>query len=718
MATSGNDNIQGTSGSDLIDGLGGNDIINGLSGNDTLLGNSGNDTLIGGTGNDLLTGGAGRDTYVYNAREFGSDTIEDFDLVYDKIDVSALGIADLATLKLFATSSGGDTIIRFGYDYNSESITLRGIDPDDLTNRNFTFNTSRDATSKTGTSAGDALFGGLGADTLRGVSGNDVLASGSGNDTLIGGTGNDTLYSGAGRDTIVYDAREFGNDIIKDFDLTYDKIDLSRLGIANLATLSHFMTSSGGNTVISFGYDYTAETITLEGIDPDDLKSGNFVFNTSHTALVKTGSTAGDAIFGGLGNDTLRGAGGNDVIAAGSGNDTLIGGNGNDTLYGEVGRDIFVYDDREFGNDIIKDFDLVYDRIDLSDLGVSSLASLMHVMSESGGNTVITMGFDYMSESITLEGIDLSDLNSGDFIFDTSRTALKTSGSTAGDVIFGGLAADTLSGMGGNDLLIAGAGNDTLIGGNGNDTFYGEAGRDTYVYNDREFGNDVIKDFDLVYDKIDLSDLGVADLDTLMHVISESSGSTTITMGFDYASESIKLEGIDISDLTGRNFVFNTSTAALTTSGSTAGDVLFGGLGNDTLRGMGGNDIIASGAGNDTLIGGSGFDKLIGGSGADTFLFYEGDLGNTTGTDVIVDFSRAEGDIIDLSDFDARIGSGTADDAFSWIGTRAFTGIGQLRYEKVDGMTIISGNTDSDLDADFTLVLDGSISLGRTDFML
>jgi VCBS repeat-containing protein len=62
-----------------------------------------------------------------------------------------------------------------------------------------------------------------------------------------------------------------------------------------------------------------------------------------------------------------------------------------------------------------------------------------------------------------------------------------------------------------------------------------------------------------------------------------------------------------------------TGNAPITTTGTTAAEMLIGGLGNDTLTGGGGADIIRSGAGNDTIgVTGTGFVKIDGGSGYDT----------------------------------------------------------------------------------------------------
>ncbi|QTP55942.1 type I secretion C-terminal target domain-containing protein [Billgrantia sulfidoxydans] len=86
--------------------------------------------------------------------------------------------------------------------------------------------------------------------------------------------------------------------------------------------------------------------------------------------------------------------------------------------------------------------------------------------------------------------------------------------------------------------------------------------------------------------------------------------------------------------------------------GSSGDDILFGGQGNDTLYGGEGNDQLFGGNGGDTLIGGPGDDILWGGAGADTFKWMLGDQGSvdTPAVDRIMDFSKTEGDRIDLKD--------------------------------------------------------------------
>ncbi|TQV85242.1 retention module-containing protein [Exilibacterium tricleocarpae] len=77
-------------------------------------------------------------------------------------------------------------------------------------------------------------------------------------------------------------------------------------------------------------------------------------------------------------------------------------------------------------------------------------------------------------------------------------------------------------------------------------------------------------------------------------------------------------------------------------------DTLVAGAGDDTLIGDAGNDILFGGDGDDILLGGSGADSLSGGSGADVFAWAAADADG--GTDTIVDFSTADGDVLDLRD--------------------------------------------------------------------
>uniref|UniRef100_UPI003F745AAC type I secretion C-terminal target domain-containing protein n=1 Tax=Aeromonas caviae TaxID=648 RepID=UPI003F745AAC len=85
--------------------------------------------------------------------------------------------------------------------------------------------------------------------------------------------------------------------------------------------------------------------------------------------------------------------------------------------------------------------------------------------------------------------------------------------------------------------------------------------------------------------------------------------------------------------------------------GESGNDRLYGGSGNDTLFGGIGDDTLSGGLGNDILVGGLGNDILKGDAGSDTFIWLKGDTEvGKVAKDYIVDFSKSEGDKLDLSD--------------------------------------------------------------------
>ena len=141
--------------------------------------------------------------------------------------------------------------------------------------------------------------------------------------------------------------------------------------------------------------------------------------------------------------------------------------------------------------------------------------------------------------------------------------------------------------------------------------------------------------------------------------------------------------------------------------GETGNDFLYGGNGNDYLNGGTGNDYLYGGNGADTLDGDAGRDSMTGGNGADRFVFDDGDTVVGASRDHITDFEWTQGDKIDVSSVDANIWFG-ADQTFTWIGTAAFSGIGQLRYVTVGADKVVQGNTDLDLAAEFEIELDNT----------
>ncbi len=274
------------------------------------------------------------------------------------------------------------------------------------------------------------------------------------------------------------------------------------------------------------------------------------------------------------------------------------------------------------------------------------------------------------------------------------------------DYIFGGTHDDALYGDAGRDILLGGNGFDRLFGGSGNDILSG-ARQDDALYG--QGGDDTLKGGD----GDDVMDGGIG-LDAVSYLDADN-GVTVSLMAI--GPQNTGGQGVDtlrnIENLTGSLF-----TDILT--GDTGANRLSGLDGDDRLSGLGGDDRIDGGAGRDVITGGAGRDSMSGGAGADRFIFGGGHFaGLTTATaDVILDFSAADGDRIDLRPFDAVAGS-IANDAFSFIGTAAFSSTaGELRYVVSGARVMVLGDINGDGIADFAIRLDSVAALTAADFFL
>ncbi|WP_351079306.1 Ig-like domain-containing protein, partial [Shewanella sp. CAL98-MNA-CIBAN-0140] len=102
--------------------------------NDILDGGIDNDLFIGGLGNDTLIGGLGNDTFVWSKGDTGTDTIKNFEINNDALDISDLlqneQNGDLDNVLDFSFSNG-NTTISVDVDLNGivdQFIVLDGVD--------------------------------------------------------------------------------------------------------------------------------------------------------------------------------------------------------------------------------------------------------------------------------------------------------------------------------------------------------------------------------------------------------------------------------------------------------------------------------------------------------------------------------------------------------------------------------------------------------------
>lgn len=263
-------------------------------------------------------------------------------------------------------------------------------------------------------------------------------------------------------------------------------------------------------------------------------------------------------------------------------------------------------------------------------------------------------------------------------------------GNELANVLDGGAGADTLRGNGGNDTLLGHAGNDLLDAGAGNDALSGGDNDDVLIGG---AGNDTLD--------------GGAGSDTASY----ASGSAAVRV-------SLAITGAQATGSAGND----TLTGIENLIGSTGADLLIGDGGANVLDGGNGADQLSGGGGADILIGGGGRDMLAGGDGGDVFRFAaSSDPAGATATtaDVILDFNIAQGDRIDLSGIDAVKQTASMNDAFTWIGSAAFTKVaGQLRYAVTNGVGLVSGDIDGNGTADFAIRIEKAPALTALDFIL
>jgi Ca2+-binding RTX toxin-like protein len=421
---------------------------------------------------------------------------------------------------------------------------------------------------------------------------------------------------------------------------------------------------------------------------------GDSIFGGDDDDIID-GGTGGDFLFGDAGDDTLNGGSGEDVMNGGADDDVLNGGSGSDELTGGTGADTMA--------------------------------------GGSGADTYFTDGFDTL--------IELAGPNK-DTVYSTASYTLTANFEDLhlqGSAAINGTGNDQVNnifGNSGSNLLFGGV--DLVV-----DTLAGELGNDTY---------DLRDGFDIVVDTGGTSDL----------ILSSSTRSLV-----DYPTvESMRLYGNSNINATG-NGLANQLTGNLrdnTLNGGGGNDTLTGSLGADVLNGEAGIDTInyagslsfvsinlatgaASGgeAAGDTFSGiervtGSSFNDILTGDGVDNMLTARGGADTLTGglgkdlfdydalsestlavggRDTITDFNAANQDRFEFSTIDAIFGT-ALNDAFSFIGTAAFTAAGQVHYVQdiANNVTYVETCTTSSLTADMAIKLTGLITLDVTDFVL
>lgn len=658
----GDDSIIGTTGNDSIDGFFGNDTLVGGEGNDTLIGGEGFDRLSGGPGDDILyigssdtlIGGAGRDLFIpgppSSYYSYGGSRILDFTPGEDRIDLSALGIPDLEMARLFFTSSSeGSWQFQFRSAGNVYSFYL-GVAPETLSVADFVFAPPVQGGLIRGSGGADDLIGSAGSDTLDGGSGDDSLIGGAGDDRLILRGGWDRAIGGRGLDVFAIStdvSSGYANYTIADFTRGQDRIDVSAFGISSWDTLKSLMTSYPPGQGTSFTLARGSQiSFFLTGVDSNLLSASDFILSTDTAPREIYGGWMSH-LYGGAGNDRLHGSGNGSWMYGDAGDDILYAANGgNSRMSGGAGRDIFVVEGgvaTSFAE--IVDFTQGVDRIDVSDLGISSFDVIKTIAALPTG-TLQKLRLGGLGLALN---IDPRKLTAADFIFAADGPSRQISAVGTSGLLAGGSGNDTLvGGANGLDQLFGGAGDDTIMddptepsgwyGAYGADIWVGGTGRDRFVVNQIN-GRDVVTDFTAGTDRIDLSALGISSMETVRE-LSEYAAingkvATALRAGIGWESGVFTFTA-DRDRLSAGDFILANQTSAVTRTALEGERDLFGGLAGDTLRGNSGANRLFGDAGDDTLTGGAGDDRLYGGTGIDTARFTgnQADYTVTTGNGI------------------------------------------------------------------------------------
>lgn len=136
-AGGGNDIVYAGGGDDsLAAGSGDDDLYSG-AGNDTVDGGAGDDTLWGGGGDDVFTGGEGVDIFYFGGT-IGNDTVIDFNVDQDQLNLSAT-VTDFNTHDdITAAASDTDDGLRIDLG-DGNSLLLEGLTTDDIADMAITF---------------------------------------------------------------------------------------------------------------------------------------------------------------------------------------------------------------------------------------------------------------------------------------------------------------------------------------------------------------------------------------------------------------------------------------------------------------------------------------------------------------------------------------------------------------------------------------------------
>jgi len=696
-------------------------------------GNSLNNIFYANPGNNILNGGTGNDTVSYQNSPFANTLTEigafmgvSVDLGIATLqDTGGSGLDTLAGIEnligtaygdtltgnsqanslnggggmdLLIGGNGDDTYVVDGGDTVVETSSQGGTDtvqssadfvlPDNVENLLLT---GTAAINGMGNSLGNILTGNSGANQLNGGTGADILIGSGGDDLLNGGQGADNMQGGAGNDTYIVDhagdvvdesagAGGGGTDLVRS-NINYTLPD----GVENLQLLGTLGLSGTGNSLGNTLYANAGNNSLDGGIGTDTV---SYQFGTG--AGVAINLTTGQAT-GGSGTDTLLnfenaiGSSYDDTITGTTASNALNGGNGIDTVSYQSGVTAGVTVNLATGQTT----------------GGSGVDSVLNFENAIGGifnDTILgTTSGNILDGGAGLDTVSYQSGASAGVAINLGLTTAQATGGSGADTL---LNFENAIGSGFNDLITGTTGDNILDGGLGTDTVSYQSGA----------GAGVVINLSLTTQQT----TGGSGTDTLLNFENAiGSGFNDLITG---TTGNNTLDGGAGTDTVSYQFVTGAVAGVVVNLGLTTAQAT-GGSGTDTLlnfenvAGSIFNDTLIGSGVNNILTGNLGTDSMTGGLGADKFAFNTLQDSTNAAPDTITDFSHTQGDQIDVG----SLYSGT----FAFKGTAAFTGAaGQLHYAVSGGNAVVSGDTNGDKVADFTINLTGVTGLVATDFVL
>jgi Ca2+-binding RTX toxin-like protein len=528
----GNDSLSGGSGNDVLEGgigndllfedplaSGGNDWLIGGEGNDQLQGGGGNDLIEGGIGNDIIFGEAGRDSFFFGVNN-GQDQILDFDVATEKIIISSdLGFANAASV--FATFSRpflnvtrftlspGNTIDVIHANQSNPAITP-------LTAANFIIDRppTNLTLSNSGVNENQAIGTVIGTLTTTDT---PVSPANTFIYSLVAGTGSTdnnlfTLNANQLRTNAV-----FNHEVKNSYSIRVRTTDSSGLSLEKALTINVINVNESST-------DVTLSNSNIAENQPIGTVVGNFATtdpdsgNTFTYTLVSGNGSTNNSLFT-IQNNQLRTNARFNYENIRSYN-ILVRATDQGGLFFEKPLTINVTNlneapkianpiaDRQTLQD--QPFTFVIPANTFNDVDAGDILTYSVTLSN---NNPLPSWLNFNPTNRTISGTPNAS-NVG--LLNIRVTVRDRGGLSTSDVfslqvnrrIIGDQNNNNLVGSNANDFIDGQGGSDRLIGNAGNDTLTGGAGRDRFVFNSPSQGIDLITDFNVVDDTINVSAAG------------------------------------------------------------------------------------------------------------------------------------------------------------------------------------------------------------------